>query len=121
MEVSDGKIYISFSIKRQRVRIFRDVLRALGKPGCFRFLIDEETNRLALQVCAFGDAGFHITPDFSDKDSGWSYEICSMELLELIWDLCDWDSDGSYRVAGVLCPDIHVIIFELNDAEKTSG
>ena len=121
MEVSDGKIYISFSIKRQRVRIFCDVLSALGKQGCFSFLIDEEPNRLALQVCAFGDAGFHITPDFSDKDSGWSYEICSMELLELIWDLCDWDSDGSYRVAGVLCPDIHVIIFELNDAEKTSG
>lgn len=121
MEVSDGKIYISFSLKRQRVRIFRDVLRALGKPGCYRFLIDEETNRLAMQVCAFGDAGFHVTPEFSDKDSGWSYEISSTELLELIWDQCGWDMEGSYRVAGVLCPDIHVIIFELNDAEKYSG
>lgn len=121
MELSDGRIFITFSLKRQRVLIYRDVLRALGKPGCFRFLIDEETNRLAMQVCAFGDAGFHIAPDFSDKDPRWSYEICSTELLELIWDLCDWDSEGSYRVAGILCPDIHVIIFELNDAVKTSG
>lgn len=121
MEVSDGRLCISFCLKRQQVLIFRDVLRALGKPGCFRFLIDETTNRLAVQVCAFGDAGFHVTPDFEGKDSWWSYRICSQELLELIWDLCDWDPDGTYRVSGVLCPDIHVVMFELNDAEMYSG
>lgn len=121
MEVSDGRLCISFCLKRQQVLIFRDVLRALGKPGCFRFLIDETTNRLAVQVCAFGDAGFHVTPDFEDKDSWWSYRICSQELLELIWDLCDWDPDGTYRVSGVLCPDIYVVMFELNDAEMYSG
>ena len=121
MEVSDGRLCISFCLKRQQVLIFRDVLRALGKPGCFRFLIDEATNRLAVQVCAFGDAGFHVTPDFEDKDSWWSYRICSQELLELIWDLSDWDPDGTYRVSGVLCPDIHVVMFELNDAEMYSG
>lgn len=121
MEVSDGRLCISFCLKRQQVLIFRDVLRALGKPGCFRFLIDETTNRLAVQVCAFGDAGFHVTPDFEDKDSWWSYRICSQELLELIWELCDWDPDGTYRVSGVLCPDIHVVMFELNDAEMYSG
>ena len=121
MEVSDGRLCISFCLKRQQVLIFRDVLRALGKPGCFRFLIDEATNRLAVQVCAFGDAGFHVTPDFEEKDSWWSYRICSQELLELIWDLCDWDPDGTYRVSGVLCPDIHVVMFELNDAELYSG
>ena len=121
MEVSDGRLCISFCLKRQQVLIFRDVLRALGKPGCFRFLIDEATNRLAVQVCAFGDAGFHVTPDFEDKDSWWSYRICSQELLELIGDLCDWDPDGTYRVSGVLCPDIHVVMFELNDAEMYSG
>ena len=111
MEVSDGRLCISFCLKRQQVLIFRDVLRALGKPGCFRFLIDEATNRLAVQVCAFGDAGFHVTPDFEDKESWWSYRICSQELLELIWELCDWDPDGTYRVSGVLCPDIHVVMF----------
>ena len=121
MEVSDGRLCISFCLKRQQVLIFRDVLRALGKPGCFRFLIDEATNRLAVQVCAFGDAGFHVTPDFEDKESWWSYRICSQELLELIWELCDWDSDGTYRVSGVLCPDILVVMFELNDAEMYSG
>ena len=121
MEVSDGRLCISFCLKRQQVLIFRDVLRALGKPGCFRFLIDETTNRLAVQVCAFGDAGFHVTTDFEDKESWWSYRICSQELLELIWELCDWDPDGTYRVSGVLCPDIHVVMFELNDAEMYSG
>ena len=121
MEISDGRLCISFCLKRQQVLIFRDVLRALGKPGCFRFLIDETTNRLAVQVCAFGDAGFHVTPDFEDKDSWWSYRICSQELLELIWDLCDWDPDGTYRVSGVLFPDSHLVRCELTAAEMSSG
>ena len=121
MELNDGRLCVKLSLKRTCVLIYRDVFRALGEPGCFRFLIDEDTNRLALQVCAFGDAGFHVTPDFTDKDPGWSCRICSLELLELIWELCDWDPDGTYRVSGILCPDIHVIMFELNDAERYSG
>ena len=121
MEANDGRLGISLSLKRARVRIYRDVFRALGEPGCFRFLIDEETNRLAMQVCAFGDAGFHVSPDYSDKDPGWSFEITSLELLELIWEQCDWDQEGSYRITGILCPDINVVMFELNDAEKYSA
>ena len=89
MEANDGRLGISLSLKRARVRIYRDVFRALGEPGCFRFLIDEETNRLAMQVCSFGDAGFHVAPDYYDKDPGWSFEITSLELLELIWEQCD--------------------------------
>ena len=112
---------ISFSLKRARVRIYRDVFRALGEPGCFRFLIDEETNRLAMQVCSFGDAGFHVAPDYYDKDPGWSFEITSLELLELIWEQCDWDPEGAYRITGILCRDINVVMFDLNDAEKYSG
>ena len=108
METNDGRLGISLSLKRARVRIYRDVFRALGEPGCFRFLIDEETNRLAMQVCSFGDAGFHVAPDYYDKDPGWSFEITSLELLELIWEQCDWDPEGAYRITGILCRDINV-------------
>ena len=121
MEANDGRLGISLSLKRARVRIYRDVFRALGEPGCFRFLIDEETNRLAMQVCAFGDAGFHVSPDYSDNDPGWSSEITSLELVEVIWEQGDWDAEGTYRITGILCPDINVVMFELNDAEKYSG
>ena len=115
------RIIDKLRVKRARVRIYRDVFRALGEPGCFRFLIDEETNRLAMQVCSFGDAGFHVAPDYYDKDPGWSFEITSLELLELIWEQCDWDPEGAYRITGILCRDINVVMFELNDAEKYSG
>lgn len=121
MELNDGRLCVKLSLKRTCVLIYRDVFRALGEPGCFRFLIDEDTNRLALQVCAFGDAGFHSGPSLAGKDSHWSFEIYSQELLELIWDQYDWDPESSYRISGVLCPDIRVVIFELNEAEKISG
>ena len=62
-----------------------------------------------------------MAPDYYDKDPGGSFEITSLELLELIWEQCDWDPEGSYRITGILCPDINVVMFELNDAEKYSG
>ena len=84
MELNDGRLCVKLSLKRTCVLIYRDVFRALGEPGCFRFLIDEDTNRLALQVCAFGDAGFHSGPSLAGKgltcelppvDSGYRGEI----------------------------------------------
>ena len=110
---------LSFSLKRRRVRIFHDVVRALGMPKCFRFLIDEKTNQLAMEKCSFGDKGYHVIPDF--QDSSWAYELTSLELLELIWNLCNWDPEKTYRVQGVVCPDIQVVIFDLNKAEIYSG
>lgn len=121
MGLSDGRINISFNLKRHRVLIFRDVLRALGNPGCFRFLIDGEKKCLAIQVCDFGDEGYHIVPDFSEKENGWSYELCSTELLRLIWGLCGWDREDAYRIRGVLCHEKRAAIFNLNNAEKISG
>lgn len=110
---------MSLSLRRRRVRIFHDVLRALDMPRCFRFLFDDKTNQLAMQACSFGDAGYHLVPDFQDSD--WAYEITSIELLELLWQQCSWNPDRTYRVKGVLCPDMPVIIFDLNEAEVLLG
>lgn len=111
----DGNLFITFSRKRQRALIYKDVFRALDEPECYRFLINEDKNQLAMQVCAFGDSGFHIAN--YDMPTGKSYEVSSTEMMELIWELCDWDPERSYRVPGILCPDIHVVIFELDQAE----
>ena len=59
---------MSLSLRRRRVRIFHDVLRALDMPRCFRFLFDDKTNQLAMQACSFGDTGYHVVPDFQDSD-----------------------------------------------------
>lgn len=114
----DDNLFLTFSRKRQRTLIYKDVLRALGEPECYRFLINEDNNQLAMQVCAFGDSGFHIAK--YDMPTDQSYEVSSAEMMELIWELCDWNPELSYRVPGILCPDIHVVIFDLNQAETTA-
>lgn len=113
------ELYISLSLKRRRVRIFHDIVRALDTPRCFRFLIEEKTNQLAMQACEFGDVGYHVIPDC--QDSSWAYELTSLELLELIWNQCNWNPEKTYRVQGVLCPNIKSVIFDLNNAEIYSG
>lgn len=49
----------------------------------------------------------------------------STMMLRLIAEITNGvstpDPNGTYRVSGILCPDIHVIMFELNDAELYSG
>lgn len=110
------RLGISFSIKRGCVLIYQDTLRALENPGCFRFLINNEDRKIAMQVCKFGEDGFHITPEFSVKRS--SYEIYSTELVRMIWNMCGWYSQCSYRVIGNFFPKEKIVEFDLNQAEK---
>lgn len=117
----DGRrIGISFSLKRARVLIYHDTLRALQSPEFFRFLINEAKRKLAMEVCNYGDDGFHIVPDFSEKDARHSYEIASTDLLRMVYAMCNWDSEDTYRVYGRLYPEERVVEFELTDAQIIS-
>lgn len=85
-------------------------------PGCFRFLINQEEKKIAMQVCRFGEEGFHITPEYPNKK--FSYEITSIELLRMIWNMCDWNSQYSYRIMGDFIPNHQAVVFDLNNAER---
>ncbi len=109
---------ISFSLRRGRVLIYRDTIRALEYPDYFRFLVNKDACKIAMEVCKFGDDGFQIVPDFNTMVGKYSYEISSLGLLKLIWLMCGWDLNGSYRTFGTLYQKQGVVDFDLNKAEK---
>lgn len=111
-------IGISFSLRRGRVLIYRDTIRALGYPDYFRFLINKNACKIAMEVCKFGDDGFQIVPDFNTEVGNNSYEISSLKLLQLVWSMCGWDLNGSYRVFGTIYEKQGVVDFDLSKAEK---
>ena len=109
------RIGISLSLRRDRVSIWLDTLKVLYNPEFFRFLINEEEKKLAIEVCEYGDEGFHIVPDLTYENE---YEICSVEMMRMIWDMCGWDPEASYRVMGELYSQERVVEFKLKEAEK---
>lgn len=114
--MDENRLGISFSHKRNRLIIYRDVFRVLDNPGCFQLRIDQENNLLAIEPCKLGDSGFHIAPDFAEYEQDRCYELCSIELIKFMWGLCGWDEEKTYRIEGIKCPDIPVVIFELDEA-----
>ena len=117
----DGRrIGISFSLKRHCVLIYHDTLRALQKPEFFRFLINENERKLAIEVCNFGNDGFHVVPNFDKKDAKSSYKIYSLEMLRMVYVMCGWSVEDTYRVIGHLYPEEQIVEFELKDAQIIS-
>lgn len=114
------KTGISFSLRRARVLIYHDTIRALGDPVCFRFLINKIDKKMAMQVCDFGEDGYHIVPNYSGKESKFSYEITSIELLRMIWNMCGWDESGTYHVIGTLYQKEKIVEFDLKQADRIS-
>ena len=117
----DGhRIGISFSLKRRCVLIYHDTLRALQKPEFFRFLINEGEKKLAMEVCGYGDDGFHVVPNFKERDSKNSYEIYSLEMLRMVYAVCGWDAGDTFRVIGQLYPEERIVEFDLKEAQLIS-
>lgn len=73
-----------------------------------------------MQVCEFGEDGYHIVPNFSRRDSRFSYEITSIELLRMIWEMCSWDENGTYHVIGTLYQKDKIVEFDLKQADRIS-
>lgn len=118
--VSGFKLGMTFSLKRARVSIYQDVMKALFNPNCFRFLINGRDRKLAIQVCQFGEDGFHIVPDENQRNRWYCYEITSIEMLRMIWKICGWHPDRTYRVFGKLHTRERIVEFDLKCAEMLS-
>jgi hypothetical protein len=49
-------------------------------------------------------------------DNRESFELHSIELLDLIWDICGWKLDKTYRLSGTLYPKERIAEFDLKEA-----
>ena len=108
--------YISFYLRSNKIHIFVEALRALGKPSRICFMIEE--NGATLLVTPYGKRDFvsHAVPQ--DVYSGTAaMEVSSYKLCRIIASLYDWDLSRSYRVPGMVFPEKKIAIFDLKKAE----
>ena len=104
---------ISFSFPYGRIYLFRTTLKAIGLPPYFRFLLDPENGKLAIESCAFESDGSHQLPEDTSRDC---YSMKSMDLVRFIYNTCGWDKKSTYRIKGIAVPDRNMVVFDFISA-----
>ena len=106
---------ISFYLKSGTVRIYRDTMRAIGKPMFVRLrlhsripsLIVEPFDRITL-------TSFRV-PQKLFKDNG-AMQIHSKALCEMIANEMKWESERSYTITGHPYAEQKIVLFDLTQA-----
>lgn len=106
---------ISFSATYGRINIFRTTLKAIGLPPYYRFLLDPENGKLAVEKCSFNSSGAHQLSDDTSRDH---YELKSMDMVRFIYQNCGWDMKSTYRIRGIAVPDRDMVVFDLTTAYR---
>ena len=105
---------ISLCQKWGKIRIFHSTIVALGEPKYIRFLFNPEKRGLVGQACARKEAECFRVPKYNPKD--WDFKICSIQMLRIIWRVCEWNENDTYRIAGTHYPEYNLVEFNLNQA-----
>lgn len=104
---------ISFSVAYGRINLFKTTLKAIGLPPYFRFLLDTENGKLAVEKCSYQSSGAHQLPENTSHDG---YELKSMDMVRFIYQTCGWDKKFTYRIKGIAVPNRSMVVFDLTAA-----
>lgn len=115
-DFSEGVPYVS--VTSNGVTFNRSVVLKLGKPATVRLLIDEETQRIAVQVCDASDK--HAVAFFKEKANNViSVRWSSRDLLNCLSSMMGWTLErNSYRVEGIFLKEDNAILFDFTNASE---
>ena len=113
-DFTEGVPYIS--VTSNGVTFNKSVIIKMKHPAFVRLLINESEKQIAVQVC--GEEDDKAVQFYKEKSNGvLSVRWNSKDLINTIVRLCDWDlSQSSYRINGVLVPELDLMLFDLNEA-----
>ena len=113
-DFSEGVPYIS--ITNNGITFNKSVIMKMKYPAYVKLLINELDKQIAIQVCEEGDD--KSAQFYKEKSNGvLSVRWNTKDLINTIARLCDWDlKKTSYRVNGVLVPELNLMLFDLNEA-----
>ena len=107
--------YLSFYLKSNRIHVFVEMLRGIGKPSRICFMIEENGKTLLIVPYDKRDFKSHsVPPEVYSGTVG--MEISSFKLCHIIANLYNWDLSHSYRVPGRVSSEQKVAIFDLTKA-----
>ena len=103
-----AKVYHTFQLQAMVLH--------LTYPAYVKLLINETEKQIAVQAC--GEHDDKSVQFYKEKSNGvLSVRWNAKDLINTIARICDWDlSQLSYRVNGVLVPEMNLMLFDLNEA-----
>ena len=113
-DFSEGVPYIS--ITNNGITFNKSVILKMKYPAYVKLLINEDEKQIAVQTCEEDDD--KSVQFYKEKANGvLSVRWNAKDLINTIARLCDWDlRQTSYRVNGVLIPELNLMLFDLNEA-----
>ena len=107
--------YVSFYLRRNRIRVFRQVIAAIGDPRFIRFMIKEDGSSLIL--LPYNKKTFQSLRVPETVNYGrWSMEISSKPLCLLLARCLGWELSRSYRIPGKVYEQQPLVLFNLSRA-----
>ncbi|MBO6261514.1 MAG: hypothetical protein J6N95_02795 [Bacilli bacterium] len=113
-----ARIRINLTIQKHKgyIRLSMDAARLLGKPSYMRILLNPETKELGFQPSTRDDPKALKLP-YSEKER---VVICSKLLSERVYELCQWNENGTYRTRDYYLSPENILMFKLLSAKDFS-
>ena len=106
---------VSFYLRQNRIRVFRQTITAIGNPRFIRFMIKKDGSSLILlpyNKKTFQSLRVPKTANYNR----WSMEISSKPLCLLLAHHLGWERSNSYRVPGKIYKRQPLVLFDLSMA-----
>ena len=107
--------YVSFYLRQNRIRIFRQTITAVGNPRFIRFMIKRDGSSLIL--LPYNKKTFQSLRVPETANYGrWNMEIGSKPLCLLLAHHLGWELSRSYRIPGKVYELQPLVLFHLSQA-----
>ena len=108
---------ISIDFKRNRIRVHKGTLHAMGNPEYIQFLVDPEQRAFAIVRSDRSDLLAHRL-HWPRLARGQCFELHSKPLVKSLLGLCgDWREDQTYRINGGVAPGKEAAFFHVADCK----
>ena len=109
---------VSLCNKSGRIRIFHSTIIELGNPQYIRFLFNTGKKALVIQACENKEPENFRVPEYNPEN--WDFVVHSSPMLKMIWKVCGWEANQTYRSDGVCYKEHRLVEFDLEQAEILS-
>ena len=115
------KPVILVDLKKDRIRINKNTLRALGTPDYVLLLVNPEERTLAVLRSDRSESRAHHIPSVPLEVQR-TFELYSRSLIKSLRNVCrDWKGNQSYRMYGEVIPNEGMVLFYMSDAIFVNG
>lgn len=112
---------ILVDLKKDRIRIYKNTLRALGTPDYVLLLVNPEERTLVILLSDRSDPRAHHIPSVPLEVQR-TFELYSRSLIKNLRNVCrDWKDNQSYRMYGEVIPNKGMVRFYMSDAVFVNG